>query len=335
MAPNLRSSVIIPTYNRPNSLGRALASLSAQEVASDSYEVIVVDDGSSDQVDKDLSKEFPLSLRLLSQSREGATKARNLGAKASRADVLIFMDDDVTVSKNALQVLADACTNHASVLATGQLIARVGQRNSSPCSETLVALSNGSASRARRLQNGASLHFTQCNTQLLAVQREDFHALGMFQDPTGGWPNWDDVDFGYRAHLRGFRILQCSEVVGEHWDYSLSDLSTSCLRWRRASKSAVRLFERHPGLKKHIPMFEDKGPIDWGADQPPLIARKLARSVLSSPPAYQLMSRSAHILERVNPSSMLVRKLYTWLLGACMFQGYREGLCELTRGSSG
>src|SRR3990172_5399581 len=148
MTSDLRSSVIIPTYNRPGSLIRALRSLSAQELPADSYEVIVVDDGSTDQVDEGLAKEIPLTLRILRQSREGATEARNRGAKASDADVLIFMDDDVTVSKNALPVLVDACTNHASVLATGRLIARVEQKDSSACSATLLALSNEAASRA-------------------------------------------------------------------------------------------------------------------------------------------------------------------------------------------
>lgn len=57
-------------------------------------------------------------------------------------------------------------------------------------------------------------------TGLIAIKKSDFFGLGMFQDPTGGWPNWDDVDFGYRAVKVGFyygAVLQLSWSTGTTW----------------------------------------------------------------------------------------------------------------------
>src|SRR5688500_1576779 len=99
-------SVIVPTYNRKDSVLRTLGSLSRQTLSTDFYEVIVVDDGSVDETAGIATQEFPFTLRYLSQENRGATKARNHGAVESRGDVLVFIDDDVTVSPQALEALS-------------------------------------------------------------------------------------------------------------------------------------------------------------------------------------------------------------------------------------
>src|SRR5439155_21300139 len=107
-------------------------------------------------------------------------------------------------------------------------------------------------------QHRREVPFTECKTGFLGIRREAFAALGGFEDPGGGWPNWDDVDFGYRASQEGFRLLQIDEAVGEHWDFALADLTTACERWRRASRAAVYRLRKHPAIQSHLPMFDDK-----------------------------------------------------------------------------
>jgi hypothetical protein len=172
------------------------------------------------------------------------------------------------------------------------------------------------------------IHFSDFNTELLSCRRSDFFALGMLQDPTmgHGWPNWDDVDFAYRAHLRGFQLLQSGGAIGEHWDHSISDWVTACQRWYRASKSAVWLLKRHCALESEIPMLYDKTPLTWGKDPPRLIARKLARRLLSSSPIKGATQEIVGILEKKYPSPVVLGRLYYLLHGAYMFQGYRDGL---------
>lgn len=316
-------TVIIPTYNRKESLRCTLDSLSQQTLTTDRYEVIVVDDGSSDGTKAIANQQFPFSMRYLCQENQGATVARNQGAAKSQGDILVFIDDDVTVSPQALEVLAEACSQRSKVLVMGVLISH---SKDVPSVYTKVILASSVESHA---DNGeAFIHFTECNTELLSVKRNDFFDLGMMQDPTRGrgWPNWDDVDFGYRAHLNGFRLLQSPKAIGKHWDFSLTNAATAYHRWQRASKAAVLLFHTHPGLQPYIPMLHDKTPITWGHDSPSLVAHKMARYMASSRPVLRGVEQFIAVLERYYPSPVLLRPLYRWVSGGYMFQGYREGI---------
>jgi glycosyltransferase involved in cell wall biosynthesis len=318
-------SVIIPTYNRKDTLLRTLDSLRQQTFPADQIEVIVVDDGSTDDTQTIARQQFPFTFRYVRQKNQGATAARNYGAKISQAEILVFMDDDVTVSPQTLEALAETCYQKPKVLVTGTLIRR-SRVNPSVYTEIMLA----SLARSQTARDDVDISFIDCNTELLACKRSDFFDLGMLQDPTEGygWPNWDDVDFGYRAHLNGFRLLQSGKVVGEHWDYSYSERTMSCQRWYRASKSAVWLFKRHQALQTLIPMLCDKTPLAWGQDSPLLIARKLARSLVSSQPVLAGLEKFTSILEQYYPSPVILLHLYYWLQGAYMFHGYREGLHE-------
>jgi glycosyltransferase involved in cell wall biosynthesis len=94
----LDATVIIPTYNRPELLGRQLACLAGQANGV-VREVLVCDDGSSTDTQTAMAPYFSgiPGLRLLHQDDQGfrAGQARNMGIREARGDVLIFTDDDV------------------------------------------------------------------------------------------------------------------------------------------------------------------------------------------------------------------------------------------------
>jgi glycosyltransferase involved in cell wall biosynthesis len=87
----MRISVVIPSYNRAHTLQRALQSVYQQTSAVD--EVILVDDGSTDASSADLVDIFP-GLRVIRQSRQGVSAARNRGIKAARHDWIALLDSD-------------------------------------------------------------------------------------------------------------------------------------------------------------------------------------------------------------------------------------------------
>jgi len=92
-------SVIVLTYNQTKLLRLSLKALFRQGYPKDKYEIIIADDGSSDGA-KDLvrmMKESPILLKYCSQEDKGfrAAKARNIGAKHAKGEVLIFLDADV------------------------------------------------------------------------------------------------------------------------------------------------------------------------------------------------------------------------------------------------
>src|SRR5207244_3414024 len=90
-----RISVVIPTYNRSGMLRRTLESLTAQRLAPEEFEVIISDDGSSDDT-ADVARSFARRLRLQYRFQEDlgfrAAQARNAGAALAAAPVLAFMD---------------------------------------------------------------------------------------------------------------------------------------------------------------------------------------------------------------------------------------------------
>lgn len=326
MAHQFAVSVIIPNYNRQKPVLRALMSLRRQTLPADQYEVIVVDDGSTIDTSEIGRQQFPFSFQFLRKQNEGATIARNYGVEHSQGEVLVFIDDDITISPGTLAALADACRQNEKVVAMGTLVSR-SDGAPSLFTQDALALANegivgdGSAPDEFR-------HFSHCNTQLLAVRRDHFFDLGMLQDPTGGWPNWDDVDFGYRSHLAGFRLLQVGTAVGEHWDFAIRELTAACRRWQKAGHSAARLFQVHPGLQPHIPMFADKTPLDR-RDSPRLMIRKGVRLLASTAVALRGMEKLTNWLEKRRPSSRMLRPLYRWIQGGYMYRGYREGLNDI------
>jgi GT2 family glycosyltransferase len=112
------ASIIIPTYNRVESLRRAVRSILEQTAPRDSFEVVVVDNNSTDDTPRVASEFAPggLAIRSVSETRLSFTAARHSGAAAARGRYLCYIDDDVVVNKHWL----------AAIIQTFQSSDRVG-----------------------------------------------------------------------------------------------------------------------------------------------------------------------------------------------------------------
>lgn len=116
----LSISVIIPTYKRNTSLLRTLASLQEQKLAI--LEIIVVDNASDSQL-HDIVEKFNHSafhlITYISEHKVGLHFARHAGAKESKAEVLIFTDDDATFSPDWVKAYIDAFDKYPDMIAAG------------------------------------------------------------------------------------------------------------------------------------------------------------------------------------------------------------------------
>jgi glycosyltransferase involved in cell wall biosynthesis len=93
-------SVIIPTYNREKLVGEAIASILTQRLQD--FEILVIDDGSTDSTLKVLSQlRYPI--KVLKSNRNGPAKARNIGIQEARGDYIAFLDSDDLWEPNKLQ----------------------------------------------------------------------------------------------------------------------------------------------------------------------------------------------------------------------------------------
>jgi glycosyltransferase involved in cell wall biosynthesis len=113
-------SVVIPTYNRCESLRRCLDSLFAQDYPKGKFEILVVDDGSTDGTKEMLGglTKTRHCLKWFSQPHKGPAAARNLGLKKAAADIVGFTDDDCLPESDWVRKMVQAQGDN-SVLAVG------------------------------------------------------------------------------------------------------------------------------------------------------------------------------------------------------------------------
>ena len=102
-------SVVIPTYNRLNSLKQVLIALEKQSYPYNNYEVVVVSDGSTDNTNDFIQHFHPkFEFHALVQNNSGVAAARNQGVNKSIGEIVLFLDDDVVPATNLLETHANA-----------------------------------------------------------------------------------------------------------------------------------------------------------------------------------------------------------------------------------
>src|SRR5947207_3356937 len=109
-------SVVVPTWNRAALLRDALASLVSQNYPRERYEIIVVDDGSTDAtsaVAQDYAETHSLPrVQYVCQTHAGLNAARNAGIAAAKGHLICFVDDDVEAPRGWLRAIARGAAGH-------------------------------------------------------------------------------------------------------------------------------------------------------------------------------------------------------------------------------
>jgi glycosyltransferase involved in cell wall biosynthesis len=115
-----RFSVVIPTYNRSKAILPTLESCFKQSF--DNFEVIVVDDGSTDDSLQVLSDVADTRLKVISQDNAGPAAARNLGMQQAEGKYIAFLDSDDQWYPGFLETADEMLEQHGDVLLYGQII---------------------------------------------------------------------------------------------------------------------------------------------------------------------------------------------------------------------
>lgn len=119
----LSASVIVCTHDRSASLGEAIVSLLRCDGRPDEFEVLVVDNASTDDTAKLIERlidEHPnRELRYVYEPRLGLHHARHAGARASRSPLLLYTDDDVEADPRWIQAYVEAFEHHPEMVAAG------------------------------------------------------------------------------------------------------------------------------------------------------------------------------------------------------------------------
>ena len=227
-------SVIIPTFNRRATLEQCLAALAHQEGGTADVEVIVVDDGSTDDTRLVLEgRSFPFLFTYLTVGREGPGRARNVGAEHAAGMYLAFAEDDVVPDGDWLA----AARRHLAGGIVDMLEGRTVQK--------------GDRRDIRRFESVQRPSFIPCN---LFVRRDVFLRAGgydqEFFDRDTGLYFREDADLGFRLTAAGCRIALVHDVVVEH-PVQFPDLG-SCLRHVRRYVFDPLLYRKHPVLYRRM-----------------------------------------------------------------------------------
>lgn len=231
--PPLGVSVVVPARDRAPILREVLARLDAQSYPRERFEVIVVDDGSRDDLLAALPAREP-SFRLVRAPDRGdarfrAGQARALGARDARFPLLAFLDADVAVGRDYLWALdwVHRRFPHAAVLGylSGYNLHDLGYLHrpadlaSGASIEHLAIIPDRQREPAARacLDNVDFLSepWRLCYTGNLSLPRALFDEVGAFSDAFSGW-GLEDVDLGYRLHRAGARFVFSRFALGYH-----------------------------------------------------------------------------------------------------------------------
>ncbi len=134
-------SIIIATYDRPQDLRKCLSSLVAQE-STRQLEIIVVDNHPASGWTPPVVAEFP-DVILVSESRQGSAYARNVGVVASTGDIVVTIDDDVTVPPDCLEKLIAPFARPDVMIVTGNVLPLQLESNAQQCFENYGGLGRG------------------------------------------------------------------------------------------------------------------------------------------------------------------------------------------------
>jgi glycosyltransferase involved in cell wall biosynthesis len=178
-------SVIIPTYNREQLLGRAIKSVLVQTYQD--FELIIVDDGSTDNTER-LVKNFKSEKIRYIRSREnkGVSAARNIGIQSAKGDYIAFQDsdDEWMPEKLEKQMRAfETAPPEVGIVYTGFLMITVNKRDYKPSAE--ITPKDGNIFRS--ILRGEYL----VAPQTTVIKRECFEKAGMFDEDFLSLEDWE------------------------------------------------------------------------------------------------------------------------------------------------
>jgi GT2 family glycosyltransferase len=234
---NPKVSVIIVTYNSARFMSACLEAVTAQNYPD--FEVVVVDNASSDGTCEFVRHRFPTVKVIESPQNLGYGGGNNLGARRTTGEILVFLNPDTLVEPGWLEALIQGMLERGSGLATSKitLLKDPGRLNTSGNQIHFLGLSycrgwrlDRSAYPTQELVSGAS-------GASLAIRREVFERLEGFDESL--FMYHDDVDLSIRALLAGEHCLYVPTSVAGH-DYEMR-LPPHKWAWVESHRYAVLL----------------------------------------------------------------------------------------------
>jgi len=203
--PTLRVSVIIPVRNGDSDFVRCLRALRAS-TADVSWELIVVDDGSSD-ASAEHARAAGARVLATQRPRSGPAIARNIGATVAQGEILLFVDADVVVTPTTVSDVA------AEFDRDPKLAALFGSYDRRPAAPNFVSQYKNLFHHYVHQSSppGVTTFWAGCG----AIRTAAFREVGGF-DSLYGRPSIEDIELGYRLTRAGHAVRLCHHIQVTH-----------------------------------------------------------------------------------------------------------------------
>jgi glycosyltransferase involved in cell wall biosynthesis len=228
---SVRISVQLCTFNRRNLVRRSLDALFGLDFPASDYEIVLVDDGSSDGTEEMVSELRP-PCRLVYQRQEnsGLAAARNVGIRHSDGEVVLFIDDDIIADPGLLAAHWASHERREKLVVMGRV-----------CH---VDSLEGKLRPRFKLADLSTSFFWTSNC---SVRRRHLEAAGLFDEDFREY-GWEDIEMGLRLREIGLARRFNTRAVVYHFKsaWRASDLPALFRRAQASGRSAVVLLGKRP-----------------------------------------------------------------------------------------
>ena len=228
----MKVSVIVPAYNAQKTIGQCIDALLAQTYPRESYEVIVVDDGSTDGT-TDVVKAY--QVKYLYQRNQGPATARNIGVREAQGEIILFTDSDCVPFNNWIEEMVEPFKNK-------EVVAVKGAYKTRQKSMTARFAQLEFEERFEMLKKAESIDMV--DTYAAGFRKDIFLLMGGF-DPYFPVANNEDTELSYRMSKLGYKMVFNPDAIVYHLNHPSTIRRYSRLKfWRGYWRTAV--YKRFP-----------------------------------------------------------------------------------------
>ncbi|GEM_PF-863685 len=315
-------SVVIPTRQRAPLLERSLRSLTEQTLARSQFEVVVVDDGSSDWTASVCDRlAADLELRYLRIESSGIAAAKNLGLFAAQAPLVLFFDDDDVADPGLLEAHVDAHERHPE-----ESVAVLGYTTWAPELEITPLMEYVTEIGQqlffyRSIEDGQVLDYTYFWGGRTSCKRAFLARHGSFDQEL---PAMEDIELGFRLAKHGLSVVHARAAKSYMIRaVTFEEFAQRCVKRGRA----LWLFNsRHddPGVRRYCRIGEA---LERWPSMAPSLDAKVER-------VRELERLHAERGELAETELAELRELYGWTFEALQARGIAEAAAEASERSA-
>ncbi|HEV3152506.1 MAG TPA: glycosyltransferase [Candidatus Baltobacteraceae bacterium] len=236
----MRATIQLCTYNRADLLARVLDACFEQTVAAAEYEVVLVDDGSTDGRTGDViaraQERAPCAFTVLRQQNSGLAAGRNNGIAHARGERIAFIDDDVLPLPDFVEEHLRSHAAHPLAIVRGAAINVESFDDLPPPVWTI--------------RNYSGNFFWTTN---VSVPLKTIRAAGGFNETFAEY-GWEDIDVGLRLRFAGVKAVFNKHALVYHYKPRLrsSNVEKMLAQARAQARTAVQLAQLHPHWRTYL-----------------------------------------------------------------------------------